>query len=153
METYLRDALALSREVYQPWAIAWAQFSLGIVSLMTGDLEAATQQVSESLELRWSIRDARGTTESLGVLAALASARGEAARDQGLLELSARLHGANELQRDANGLGVFPFLQPVHAESIERLTRVLGQEEVDRLWAEGRSIPLEKVVAEALGEA
>jgi predicted ATPase len=153
MERYLRDALELSREVYQPWAIAWAQFSLGIVSLMTGDLDAATQQVGESLELRWSIRDARGTTESLGVLAALASAQGEASGDQGLLTLAARLHGANELQRDANGLGVFPFLQPVHAESVERLERALEKDELNRLWKEGRTTPLDKIVADALGRA
>ena len=151
MGAKLRDALELSREVYQPWAIAWAQFSLGIVSLMNDDLATATQQVAESLELRWSIRDSRGTTESLGVLAALASARGVASGDQAQLALSARLHGANEVQREANGLGVFPFLQPVLDESVARLVETLGQARVDELWRSGRADPLDKIVAEALG--
>jgi tetratricopeptide (TPR) repeat protein len=150
MGAYLRDALDLSREVYQPWAIAWAQFSLGIVSLMNGDLDTATRQVAESLELRWSIRDARGTTESLGVLASLASARGVASGDQEALALSARWHGANELQREANGLGVFPFLQPVHDESVARLEAALGREALDARWRSGRADPLDKIVAEAL---
>jgi tetratricopeptide (TPR) repeat protein len=151
MGSMLQDALDLSREVYQPWAIAWAQFSLGIVSLMNGELAAATDQVAESLELRWSIRDARGTTESLGVLAALVSARGAAAGDDAQLALSARWHGANELQREANGLAVFPFLQPVQEESVAQIVAALGQATVDELWQEGRATPLSKIVAEALG--
>jgi tetratricopeptide (TPR) repeat protein len=143
MAANLNEALELTRLLYQPWGIAWAQFSLGIVSYMTGDVPAATRQVLESLELRWSIRDARGTTESLGVVAALTSAAGD-------MERAARLHGANELQREANGLGVFPFLQPVHDESIARIVEALGQAETDRLWREGRATPLEKIVSEAL---
>lgn len=143
MERMLHDALELSRVVYQPWGIAWAQFSLGVVSIVKGDPQGAVPPITESLELRWGLRDARGLTESLGVLAALASTLGD-------LEWSARLHGANELLREANGLTALPFLQPLEDESVAGLREALGQEELDRLWLAGRLTPLDKLVAEAL---
>lgn len=146
MEAMLHESLELTRLVTQPWGIAWAEFSLGVVSIMKGDLEAATPQIIESLEKRWSIRDRRGTTDSLGVLAYLASAHGQ-------MEWSARLHGANEIQRTANGLTLLPFLQPLHDESVARLREALGPPVLDELWQVGRTTPLEKIVAEALSGA
>jgi predicted ATPase len=152
MEDKLRQALELSRRRFQPWGIAWAQFSLGVVAIMNGQPAAAVPPVIESLELRASIRDARGITESLGVLAALASILAGATDPVDLegMRWSARLHGANELQLEANGLTVFPFLQPLHDESMARVVAALGQAEVDRLGQEGRAAPVDKIVAEAL---
>jgi hypothetical protein len=60
MRARLEDSLQLTRHLIQPWGIAWAEFSLGVVSIMNGDTRAAVIQVTESLEQRWSIRDARG---------------------------------------------------------------------------------------------
>jgi hypothetical protein len=77
------------------------------------------------------------------VLATLASAHGDA-------EWSAHLHGAAELQRDANGLTILPFLRPMHDESVERLRGSLSATAFDTLWQLGRATPLEKTVLEAL---
>ena len=127
MASNLDQALALSRRLYQPWGIAWAQFSLGVLHIIRGDLAAATGPVTESLELRWSIRDPRGTADCLGVLAYLASMADD-------LRWAARLHGANEVLREANGLTLLPFLQPLHDESVER---ILG---LDRRGGAGRAV-------------
>jgi predicted ATPase len=144
MRHELQLSLDLTRLMLQPWGIAWAQFSVGIVSVMEGDTRTAVGPITESLELRWSIRDARGLGESIELLANLASLHGE-------LEWSALLHGAAELQREATGLAILPFLQPLHDESVERLRAAVAPDELDRVWQLGRSMPLEKLVAEALG--
>ena len=61
------------------------------------------------------------------------------------------LHGAAELQREANGLTILPFLRPLHDESVTRLHAALGEEETARVWTLGRNAPLDKLVHEALG--
>jgi predicted ATPase len=143
MSTNLHDALDLSRQLYQPWGIAWAQFSLGVVHVLREEWAAADATVTESLELRWSIRDARGTADCLGVLAFLAARRDEP-------EWAAHLHGANEVLREANGLTLLPFLEPLYHQSLERITGALGPARVEQLWHVGRTTPLAKTVAEAL---
>jgi predicted ATPase len=158
MKNRLDEALSLISSVFQPWGVAWAEFSLGIIDIMNGDLETANRKITESLEMRWSIRDLRGTTDCLGILAYLASARGQADQslidqslmDQSLMEWSAQLHGANEVQLTANGLILLPFLQPMHEESVARLRDALDQDALDALWQVGRTTPLEKIVNEAL---
>jgi hypothetical protein len=119
-------------------------YSLGVVAIMTGDLPSATRDVTEALGLRWGIGDMRGTTDCFSLLAYLAS-------QQGQLEWSARLHGVNDVQREAVGLTRLPFLQPLEDESLALLREQLGEAEVDRLWHDGRAAPVEKIVAEALG--
>jgi non-specific serine/threonine protein kinase len=146
MTAQLEASLAMTRLVYQPWGVAWAQFSRGIVAIMLGDTAGAVAPMTESLELRWSIRDARGLAESTQLLATLASAHGQ-------IEWSALLHGAAELQREANGLVILPFLQPLHDESVERLRDAVGDERLAEMWRLGRQMPLEKLVPEALARA
>lgn len=146
MAAKLDESLDLTRLVIQPWGIAWAQFSRGILAIMLGDTVAAVPRVTESLQLRWQMRDARGMTESIQILATLASANGE-------LEWSALLHGAAELQREANGLTILPFLRPLHDESVARLHEGLGEAQTAELWLLGRAMPLEKLVPEALARA
>ena len=143
MEERLNESLELTRVVIQPWGIAWAEFSLGVVATMRGRTDAAVEHLTCSLDLRWSIRDARGLAESLELLASLESERDEH-------EWSALLHGAAEMQRDANGLAILPFLEPLHGQSVDRLTDALGADATEHAWRLGRSMPMEKVVAEAL---
>jgi hypothetical protein len=142
----LRESLELTRVMIQPWAIAWAQFSLGVVSIMRGDKQAAVGEITDSLRQRSLIRDARGMTDSLEVLANLAS-------DAGDFDWSAHLHGAAEVQREANGLTILPFLRPMHDESVERLRNALDRDALDAMWQQARTTPLEKTVLEALDRA
>ena len=146
MEEKLNESLELTRVVIQPWGIAWAEFSLGVVATMRAETDAAVEHLTCSLEFRWSIRDARGLAESLQLLASLESEKGEH-------EWSALLHGAAEMQRDANGLAILPFLEPLHEQSVQRITDALGADATARAWRLGRSMPMEKVVAEALSRS
>jgi hypothetical protein len=114
-----------------------------VLAIIEGDEAAAVEPLAESLQMRWSIRDARGLAESIQLLATVASALGDA-------DWSALLHGAAELQREANGLTILPFLRPLHDESVERLRAALGEEAMCERWQLGRTMPLEKLVSEAL---
>lgn len=117
-----------------------------MVATLRGRPDAAVEHLTRSLDLRWSIRDARGLAESLQLLACLESQRGEH-------EWAALLHGAAEMQRDANGLAILPFLEPLHAESVERVETALGSVGMAEAWHRGRCCPLAKVVAEALNRS
>jgi non-specific serine/threonine protein kinase len=149
MTSLMSQARDSFRECGQPWGLAWAQLSLGLASLVTGDTPAAVAPITESLELRWAMHDHRGLAECLELLASLASIHEDFA-------WSARLHGGAELQREANGLPILPFLEPLHAQSMEMLLAALGPEALEQLRLEGRAAPMAKLVSEALervGEA
>lgn len=143
MRARIEESVELSKTVFQPWGVGWAEFSLGILSILEGDEMAAARHITESLRLRWSIRDVRGLAESIQLLANLASSLGD-------LEWSALLHGAAELRREAVGLTILPFLQPMHDQSVARLTDAFGADRLRELWDRGRSLPLDKLVTEAL---
>jgi predicted ATPase len=143
MVRLMTEARDLFRECGQPWGLAWAQLSLGLASVVLGETRAAVEPITESLELRWAMQDHRGLAECLELLASLASGHGE-------LEWSARLHGAAELQREANGLAILPFLQPLHVQSVDSVVDALGQERFDAIRVAGRGAPVQKLVAEAV---
>lgn len=143
MRTLLDESLELTTRLFQPWGIAWAQFSLGVITIMNGDTRGAIWHLNESLRLRWTIGDARGIAEGLELLANLATTHGE-------WEWSARVHGAAELQREAIGMTILPFLRPLHDESVAALHEHLAPAELEARWIAGREAPLEKIVTEAL---
>jgi hypothetical protein len=143
MVRLMTDARDGFRRIGQPWGLAWAQLSLGLASVVTGDTRAAVAPITESLELRWAMHDHRGLAECLELLASLASAHED-------VEWSALVHGAAELQREANGLPILPFLEPLHAQSVESLVLAMGQERFDEIRGLGRSTPMAKIVNEAV---
>ena len=65
-------------------------------------------------------------------------------------EWSARLHGAAEIGQQANAVTIWPFFQPLHDDSVQRLREALGASRLDELWRGARAIPMIEIVAEAL---
>lgn len=139
----LDESLVLGREAGIVWGNAWALFSRGVLQMLGGDIDGAVARINESLDGRWQVGDRRGTADCLTLLAGLASMRGQ-------YERSARLHGAAALQREATGAQVLPWLADFHTQSLDAVRADLGDARTDALFAEGRTVPLEKVVAELL---
>ena len=137
------EVLAIARELGQPWSLAWALATSGAWHVAIGDSARARTELAECLALRQSMRDDRGTADCLGLLACLASA-------DGAFEWSARLHGAAEIGQQANAVTIWPFFQPLHDDSVQRLREALGASRLDELWRGARSIPMSEIVAEAL---
>ena len=137
------EVLAIARELGQPWSLAWALATSGAWHVASGDGARARAELGECLALRQTLRDDRGTADTLGLLACLASA-------EGAFDWSARLHGAAEIGQQANAVTIWPFFQPLHDESVQRLREALGVARLDQLWQEARSIPMREIVSEAL---
>ncbi len=137
------EVLVIARDIGQPWSLAWALATTGAWHVAIGDGARARAELGECLALRQTLRDDRGTADTLGLLACLASA-------EGAFEWSARLHGAAEIGQQANAVTIWPFFQPLHDESVQRLREALGASRLDELWRDARSIPMSEIVGEAL---
>jgi predicted ATPase len=146
VETAVRgfeEVLEIARGLGQQWGVAWALATTGAWHVAVGDGERARSELHECLELRQQLRDDRGTADTLGLMACLASA-------EGAFEWSARLHGAAEIGQQANAVTIWPFFQPLQDASVQRLREALGPSRLDQLWREARAIPMHQIVAEAL---
>lgn len=128
-----------------PWAIAWVRFSSAVIHLLEAEYDAARVDVVESLRQRWTVRDGRGLSDSITLLACLDSSSGD--DDWALL-----LHGAAEVLRESTGLTVLPWLRDLVDTNVAALRERVDPGHFERQWHEGRSRPLEKVVTEALEE-
>jgi hypothetical protein len=128
-----------------PWAIAWVRFSSAVIHLLEAEFDAARVDVVESLRQRWAVRDGRGLSDSITLLACLDSSSGD--DDWALL-----LHGAAEVLRESTGLTVLPWLRDLVDTNVAALRGRVDPGHFERQWHEGRSRPLEKVVTEALEE-
>jgi tetratricopeptide (TPR) repeat protein len=112
-----------------PGALAWPLQNLGFHRLQTGDLDGATSSLEEALALFRGCGGVWGECDTLGILAALARARGD-------LAAAARLHADSlRLRRDAGLLadvyidlvGITELAHDMgHAEAAARL---LGAED------------------------
>lgn len=132
-EQLLARSLTFSRKWDHLWATAHAQFSLGILDFLKGEIGQAQIRMRESLELRRDMRDSRGIADCLGAMALLAGTRGEQ-------ETAARLLGAADAQREAAGQVLVPWLQPFFEQIRAEAGARLGEEAFGRALAEGRSL-------------
>jgi non-specific serine/threonine protein kinase len=137
------DVLVVARDINEPWSLGWALASTGAWHIASGDADRARIELAECLALRQRLRDDRATADCLGLLACLASA-------EGAFEWAARLHGAAEIGQEANAVTIWPFFQPLHDDSLQRLREALGPSRLDALWREGRATPMNEIIAEAL---
>jgi len=139
----LESGLVLAEQQRVPWAIAWVRFSRAVVLLLEGREADARAEVVESLRHRWTLRDSRGLSDSLTLLACLDSSAGD--DDWALL-----LHGAAEVLRESTGLTVLPWLRDLVDSSVAGLRERVEPERFEQVWRDGRARPLEKVVTEVI---
>jgi hypothetical protein len=125
------------------WGIGHAQLSLSLIAFFSGALGEAANRIDESIRIRQRIRDSRGIADCLGILAVYASS----SQDH---ELAATLLGASELQRDATGQMLVPWLQPFYHEAVATASAGLGDEAYHRQAAVGRAISTDEVIDLAL---
>jgi predicted ATPase len=139
------EVLVIAREIGQPWSLAWALATSGAWHVAVGAHPRAIAELIECLRLRRELRDDRGTADTLGLMACLASSVGDHER-------SARLHGAAEIGQQANAVTIWPFFQPLHEQSVDRVRGALTPSRLDELWRRGRSTPMSEIVNESLDQ-
>jgi predicted ATPase/DNA-binding CsgD family transcriptional regulator len=140
------ESMGLFRRLKNPWCVAEVSLHQGQLALDLREQDEAARHFHDSLALLSELAGRNLIPMCLEGLAAIASARGQAAQ-------AARLLGGAAALRERVGAPV----RPIYRESYER---VLGQarSRLDEAgwqaaWEAGRGLPLEALTAEALGVA
>ncbi len=143
--TLCQQSLALFREFGNKKGIAQALYGLGMTACREGDPDkSARSAFAESLTLYRELGDKRGIASVLEGMAELAHAEGNAER-------AARLWGAAESLREALGAPMPPCNRAAYERHVAAARAALG-ERFAAAWAQGRALPLEQAIADALEE-
>lgn len=140
----LEESLGIDQELGATPAVAHHLYYFGDLSLAEGDHVEAGTHFGEALRALMAEPGGRGLLPAcLEGLAAVAARRGDHAR-------VARLVGAAESLRWAMALPVAPYIRGDLEPSVLEARAALGAESFDAAYTEGKSMPLEAVVALAL---
>jgi len=141
----VEEALALVRELGSARYIALALNNLGIVALGQHDLERARTCCMESLGL---LRDLNNTYDIADCLVGLAGV----ASEEGQLVRATRLCGAIEVLLESIGAVLERAERATHDRTIAAVRAQLDAATFAALWAEGRAMSPEQIIASVLGE-
>jgi predicted ATPase/class 3 adenylate cyclase len=134
----LEGALEYSRDKGLTWGVGHTQLSLGALAFMMGDIDQALHRLSESTQVRRELKDARGICDCLGMIALLASARGDH-------EFAALMLGVAEMAREASGHQVVPWLQPLMEEA-QMIVQQALKDLYEAKLEEGRTLPTDEAI-------
>jgi predicted ATPase/ATP/maltotriose-dependent transcriptional regulator MalT len=136
-------SLVLKRQAGDRWSIGYSLLNLGIVAWMRGDLDRAPQLVQEALRLRWELGDKPGIAACLETLAEIGASEGRARR-------AARLYGGADGLLQAIGVRILATRHDGGRGGLSAARSQLGEAVFTAAYNAGRSVPLERAVAEAL---
>ena len=139
----LEEGLVLRRELDGMFSIAFALAGVGQVAYLQGEQGQAVAVLRESLLLSRDIDARIPVAISLECLACVTVG-------QGYIQRAARLGGAAEAVRATMGMPVQPEERASQDKMVQAVCASLGNEAFAAAWAEGRALPLEAAIAEAL---
>jgi tetratricopeptide (TPR) repeat protein len=157
--------LAIKRALGNDLGIGNSLHDLGIVAYAQGEYETARSLFEESLAIRRDLGNRLGVAASLEAVAALAcggptnpgrdpgTGTGERSREEDRAEAArraARLFGAAEALREVIGAPLPPGAQEAHRLAVSRTRALLSKEAFTAAWLEGRAMPLDHAITEAL---
>jgi len=137
------ESLARFRALNNTWGIAAVLHTLGYVLRTQGDNVQAAVCFSESLTRYWKMGHKEGTSLCLNGFAGVAGEMGQPVR-------AARLFGAAEALRETIGLSRQSDERAIYDRSVAAVRAQLEEAAFAAAWAEGRAMPLEQAIAEAL---
>lgn len=137
-ERMLRQAYEYSRDTGLTWGVGHTQLSLGVLAFMMGDLDLAIERLQGSLLIRQELRDVRGLCDCIGMLALVASVRGDHA-------LAALLIGAGDVAREASGHQAVPWIAPM-LEQAEVSASTALEDDYQVMVAEGRDLSVDEAI-------
>jgi hypothetical protein len=135
--------LTLFRQLGSKDGIAWSLYTLGHVALFQGDYGRAASNFSENLILRQELGDKAGLAHTLAGLAGVAGAQGQSVQ-------AARLFGAAEVLLDTIKAFLEPFDRAAYDRHVAAVHASMDEAAFETAWAEGRVMPLDQAIAEAL---
>jgi tetratricopeptide (TPR) repeat protein len=144
--SYHEESLALKRELGDKSGISISLNNQANVAVMQGDHQAARVLHEESLALRREL----GDTMSIALnLAGLAEAWAETEQST-WVEKGTRLLGASDAVREALDVVMDPDDRKPYEHVVAMARSLLGEEQFERLRAEGREMSLEQAIEYAL---
>jgi predicted ATPase/DNA-binding CsgD family transcriptional regulator len=145
-DKHYTESLALARATGDTRLTASALTFLGVIKVLLGERQGVEALLGEGLTLAQAIGNRRMLVLNLGGQAMLALASRQPVR-------AARLLGAAEALRSAEGLPLYPAERPFQERMIGQARAALGAAAFDARWDEGRGWTLDETVAYALAEA
>jgi non-specific serine/threonine protein kinase len=137
------ESLALQRELDNKTSIGVLLANLGFATYDQGDLVRAGDLFRQSLALLRDLGHRIAMIDGLAGLAAIATRRSEPLR-------AARLFGAAEALAEAMGYTMEPDDRAWYDRQVAALRATADPAPVELAWAEGRGLPLDQALAEAL---
>src|SRR6266699_2698139 len=134
------EGLALHRETGDLWGIAWVLSVVAKIEACQGEHAAARALYEESLAIARKISSKLNIVVCLEGMASVLATQGEPAR-------AARLWGAAEALRETMGAPIWPIERAAYERSVAAARALLGEMAFAAAWAEGRTMPLEQVLA------
>lgn len=150
----LEESLRINRARGYQWSVGTVLGTLGWVALAQRDTARMRAHLGESLAIRLDIGDQGGIAWCLEKLAegALVQAETAAAGRVERYQTAARAFAAAARLRTPNKSAIDPADQPVYARNLATLRTALGELAFAAAWAEGESMAIAAVVADALAE-
>jgi predicted ATPase/class 3 adenylate cyclase len=139
-----KASLEIAREVGDVFQQMWSLYELGYLALETGQLRAAGEYLREALELGTRAGDVSVILFVLDSLATLAQRISD-------VERAVRLRAAVTAIKAESGASLVDSTKEVlGVDLIER--EGIGEQRLLEVWAEGERMPLDDVIAYALGQ-
>jgi hypothetical protein len=151
-ERLLQESLLWWRRANATRGPHWSLNILGAVALRRGDVALATTRVLESLALCRDSGDRKEIARCLDGLAAAATAGEDAGPRTGVVRAT-RLLAVADAIREEIGTPLYPVEQRPRDLVVVAARARLGEEEFAAAWAEGRALPLDRAIEEALSLA
>jgi hypothetical protein len=139
----LEPCLDLFQKMGEKSGIAHCHLNLGRAAQLEGAHETARAEYAAALPVFGKMHDRWAVALGLEAFAGLAADEGDAAR-------AARLFGAADALRERIGAPRPPVEQPEYERQIAALRAVLGEPAWAVALAEGRALPPERAISEAL---
>jgi hypothetical protein len=140
------EALTLGRDMGGKFTIANALHGLGRVAQVRSDYGLAHSLYKEALAILYGTHERWTIASSLGALAAVAVAQGQA-------QLAARLFGSAETLYELLRLTLSPFERDIHERAVAVARSQLDEAMFATAWAEGKQMTLEQAIDYALTDS
>ncbi len=137
------ESLAIARDQGERRAQSLSLNDLGDLAIRQGDHAAAHASLAESVLMAREVRDRAGIASGLESFAGLAITRRQPER-------AARLLGAAGALRDTIGVALPPVHIRLYEQWLVATRAALSRGRLDSLWAQGKAMPLESAIEDAL---
>ncbi|PDV97946.1 helix-turn-helix domain-containing protein [Candidatus Chloroploca asiatica] len=144
-ENHLRESFAYQQLAGDRWGFMYISTYLGLLLIVKGEHGTAEQMIRDGIRQALGLGRRIIIPESFEGLAAIAVANGQ-------IERAVQFAGAAAALRDVIGSMLSPTLQSIHDRYLTRARSELAATDFARIYAHGKTMPLDRVIELALSD-